>query len=95
MHDWPDSYCLRILEGIAKAMTPGYSKLLLHEIIVPETGACEFQAVSDVTAMVCNGGMERTKRQFHTLLKAAGLSVVQIYESTDEGGDGIVEAMKV
>ncbi|KAF9893894.1 hypothetical protein FE257_010064 [Aspergillus nanangensis] len=92
MHDWPDSYCLRILEGIVSAMTPGYSKLLLHEIIVPEQGASEFQAESDIAAMVCNGGMERTKKQWYALLQAAGLEVVKIWESAEEGGDGIVEA---
>ncbi|KAL2816629.1 o-methyltransferase [Aspergillus cavernicola] len=95
LHDWPDSYCLRILGGIASAMTPGYSKLLLHEGIVPEQGACHFQAMSDIAAMVCNGGMERTRQQWDTLLETAGLQVVKFWESPDQGGDGIIEAVKL
>ncbi|KAL4772391.1 S-adenosyl-L-methionine-dependent methyltransferase [Aspergillus nidulans var. acristatus] len=95
LHDWPDNYCLRILEGISSAMAPGYSRLLLHEGIVPEKGACQFQAMSDIAAMACNGGMERTAQQWRTLLQTAGLQLVRFWNSPDEGGDGIIEAVKV
>ncbi|KAF3484260.1 uncharacterized protein GIQ15_03584 [Arthroderma uncinatum] len=95
LHDWSDSYCLRILEKVASAMTPGYSKLLLHEIIVLERGASQFQAQLDMTMMAFNGGMERTRQQWSTLLEKAGLKVVEFWDPVDEGGDGIVEAMRV
>lgn len=39
LHDWPDKECVSILENVIKAMVPGYSKLLIHELIVPETNA--------------------------------------------------------
>ncbi|CBF82267.1 hypothetical protein AN9233.2 [Aspergillus nidulans FGSC A4] len=95
LHDWPDNYCVRILEGISSAMTPGYSKLLLHEGIVPEKGVCQFQAMSDIATMACNGGMERTREQWRTLLHMAGLQLIRFWNSPDEGGDGIIEAAKV
>ncbi|KAL3476738.1 S-adenosyl-L-methionine-dependent methyltransferase [Aspergillus californicus] len=95
LHDWADSYCLEILERVAAAMTPGYSKLLLHEMIVPEQGASQFQAQLDLTMMAFNGGLERTREQWTALLEKAGLMFVGFWDPIDEGGDGIVEAMKV
>ncbi|KAK2879395.1 hypothetical protein FQN49_000913 [Arthroderma sp. PD_2] len=94
LHDWSDSYCLDILEKVALAMTPGYSKLLLHEMIVLDQGASQFQAQLDMTMMAFNGGMERTKQQWSTLLEKAGLKVVEFWDPLEEGGDGIVEAIK-
>lgn len=42
-------------------MAPGYSKLLIHELILPDTGAAEIQARFDLVMMTFNGGMERSK----------------------------------
>ncbi|EER39493.1 sterigmatocystin 8-O-methyltransferase [Histoplasma capsulatum H143] len=95
LHDWSDSYCLKILARAAAAMTPGYSKLLVHEMVVPEQAASQFQAQLDMTMMAFNSGVERTSRQWRELLEKAGLTVVKFWEPVDEGGDGIVEAMKM
>ncbi|KAL4869529.1 hypothetical protein BDV12DRAFT_208378 [Aspergillus spectabilis] len=94
-HDWSDEYCLKILEKVVSAMTRGYSKLLVHEMIVLEQGAPQFQAQLDMTMMAFNSGMERTRRQWRKLLEKAGLQVVEFWDPVDEGGDGIVEAMRV
>lgn len=32
LHDWPDKYCQKILKPIAKAMKPGYSRLLVSDV---------------------------------------------------------------
>ncbi|PLB55726.1 S-adenosyl-L-methionine-dependent methyltransferase [Aspergillus steynii IBT 23096] len=93
LHDWSDAYCLRILDRVAAAMTPGYSRLLIHEMLVLERGASRFQAQLDMTMMAFNGGMERTREQWRALLERAGLTVVGFWDPVDEGGDGIVEAM--
>ncbi|OJD27342.1 hypothetical protein ACJ73_01256 [Blastomyces percursus] len=95
LHDWSDSYCLKILENVAAAMTPGYSKLLIHEMVVLEQGASQFQAQLDMTMMAFNSGMERTAKQWRELLEKAGLAMFKFWEPIDEGGDGIVEAMKI
>ncbi|OAX79907.1 hypothetical protein ACJ72_05771 [Emergomyces africanus] len=95
LHDWSDYYCLKILEKVVEAMTPGYSKLLLHEMVVLEQGASQFQAQLDMTMMAFNSGMERTSQQWRGLLEKVGLTVVKFREPVDEGGDGIVEAMKI
>lgn len=39
LHDWPNEQCKNILANIKPAMRPGYSRILLNEIIIPETNA--------------------------------------------------------
>ncbi|KAL4922923.1 o-methyltransferase [Aspergillus aurantiobrunneus] len=95
LHDWSDRYCVEILKRVAAAMTPGYSKLLVHEMIVPELGASRFEAQMDISMMVFNGGMERTGGEWRALLGLAGLKVVEVWEPVDEGGDGIIEAVRI
>jgi phosphoribulokinase len=36
IHDWPDSDCIKIMEKIRDAMTPGYSRLLLNDAVLPD-----------------------------------------------------------
>ncbi|KAJ4152839.1 hypothetical protein LMH87_009359 [Akanthomyces muscarius] len=93
LHDWSDEKCLEILAPLKKAMTPGYSKVLLHEMIVPELGASTFHAMLDMTMMAFNAGMERTERQWRELLDKAGFEVVKVWAPMQEDADGIVEAM--
>ncbi|KAH9905815.1 putative O-methyltransferase [Xylariomycetidae sp. FL2044] len=93
LHDWADDKCLRILEQVKAAMTPGYSKLLLHEMIIPEQGASTFHAMLDITMMAFNAGMERSERQWKELLAKAGLEVVKTWLPPQEDADGIVEVV--
>ncbi|KAI0011122.1 O-methyltransferase-domain-containing protein [Xylariaceae sp. FL0662B] len=93
LHDWSDTKCLEILEQVKKAMTPGYSKLLLHEMIIPETGASTFHAMLDMTMMAFNAGMERSQKQWEELLSRVGLEVIKFWPPLQEDADGIVEAM--
>jgi len=74
-------------------MKPGYSKLLLHEMIVPEQGASQFHAQLDMTMMAFNGGMERSKQQWKVLVEKAGFELLKIWDPVEEGADGIVEAI--
>ena len=74
-------------------MRPGYSKLLIHEMLVPEQGASTFHAMLDMAMMAVNGGMERTEKQWRELLEKAGLRVIEVWAPLQEDADGIVEAM--
>ncbi|KAK5632317.1 hypothetical protein RRF57_008031 [Xylaria bambusicola] len=93
LHDWSDDKCLEILRNLKQAMKPGYTKLLIHEMIMPEEGASTFYSILDITMMIFNGGMERTKSQWEDLMRRAGLKVTRIWNSPQEGADGIVEVM--
>ncbi|KAI4592694.1 hypothetical protein KJ359_010596 [Pestalotiopsis sp. 9143b] len=92
LHDWSDEHCFKILEQVKKVMKPGYSKLLLHEMIIPEEGAATFFAMLDMTMMAFNSGMERTEKQWEALLDQAGFKVIRFWPPPEQGADGIVEA---
>lgn len=79
MHDWPDEDCQTILRNIAASMTPGYSKLLMNENVIPDKGA-DWQATAlDIVMMADFASKERTERQWHKLVESAGLRVVKIW----------------
>ncbi|KAF2438301.1 sterigmatocystin 8-O-methyltransferase [Karstenula rhodostoma CBS 690.94] len=90
LHDWPDKYCHQILGCLKKAMIPGYSKLLIHELILPNTGAVEIQARFDLVMMTLGGGAERSRTQWIKLLEDSGFCNIELHEHLDH--DGIIEA---
>lgn len=58
-------------------MTPGYSKLLINENVVPNTGA-HWQATSlDLIMMVDLAAKERTEQQWHKLLSRLGSELLK------------------
>ncbi|KAF2115133.1 S-adenosyl-L-methionine-dependent methyltransferase [Lophiotrema nucula] len=89
LHDWSDKYCHMILKQLREAMTPGYSRLLIHDLILPDTGAAEYQARFDLTMMTFNSGMERSRSQWRKLMEEAGFKMLGLWEHFD--ADGIVE----
>ena len=92
LHDWSDGYCLDILKHIRAAMKPKYSKLLIHELILPDTGANAYQTIFDMTMMSFSSGMERSRTQWRRLLERAGFEVVGFWVQ-NEDADGVVEAI--
>lgn len=84
---------MEILAQVRASMKPGYSRLLLHEMIIPEQGASAFHAMLDMTMMAFNSGMERTERQWRELLDSAGFEVLKVWPPLEEDADGIVEAV--
>ncbi|KAI0505343.1 sterigmatocystin 8-O-methyltransferase [Xylaria bambusicola] len=93
LHDWSDYKCEEILQQVKNAMKPGYSKLYIHEMIVPDAQASAYVAMLDMTMMCFNAGMERTTRQWEELLARVGLEVVKVWTAPEDGAGGIVEAM--
>ncbi|KAM3416030.1 hypothetical protein BST61_g9516 [Cercospora zeina] len=94
LHDWSESYALQILQNLQTVMKPGYSKLLIHDLVLPDQGASQFQAAFDMVMMTFNAGMERSRTQWEELLRKAGLRVEGVWYG--EGGadaDGIVQAV--
>ncbi|KAI0816531.1 S-adenosyl-L-methionine-dependent methyltransferase [Xylaria sp. FL0064] len=91
-HNWPDADCVKILQNIAAAMTPGYSKLLMSEFVLPSSNTPLYPALLDVNMMALLNGMERTEAQFTELLEAAGLNVVKFW-SVGAETEGLVEAV--
>lgn len=76
-HDWSDPIAVRILSNSVNAMGP-YSRVLIADIEVPETGAPWSMALQDWNMMAI-GGIERTEIQWHVLLRKAGLQLVKTW----------------
>lgn len=49
MHDWPDQHCKAILERIIEVMEKGYSKIIINEMVMPNTGINLIATQVDVT----------------------------------------------
>lgn len=81
LHDWPDDKATLILKNIAAAMTPGYSKVLLHETVIAASNAHSQTTTSDLTMMMAFSAVERTEQAWNDLLATAGLKTVKIWGS--------------
>ena len=60
-------------------MRPGYSRLIIHEQVIPEHGPHPWASVSDINQMWATASFGRTKEQWSALLKAAGLEEPKFY----------------
>lgn len=88
-HDWPDDHCIKILNNTASAMIPGYSKILISDVVLPDKGTTSWPARSDLTMMTMLAAMERSASQWKTLLERAGLRITRIHEKVPES---VIEA---
>ncbi|OTA67095.1 S-adenosyl-L-methionine-dependent methyltransferase [Hypoxylon sp. EC38] len=92
LHNWSDADCVKILKNTAGAMTPGYSKLLISEFVLPTSNTPLLPALLDIQMMAILNAMERTEAQYSKLLDAAGLKIAKVWSIGAET-EGIVEAV--
>jgi hypothetical protein len=92
LHDYSsDDECRRILKNIIPAMTHGYSKLLIKELLVPDRNAPWAFTALDVNVMQSLSGQERTGLQFRSLLESVGLKIDGIW-GHENALDVVIEA---
>jgi hypothetical protein len=72
LHDWDDEKAADILRAGARALAPG-GRILVCELVVPESAAPHPARWSDLGMLVLLGGRERTLSEFDKLFAAAGL----------------------
>jgi hypothetical protein len=95
LHDYSsDDECRRILKNIVPAMTPGYSKLLIKELLIPDRNAPPVLTASDVNVMQSLSGQERTESQFRNLLESAGFKIDGMW-GHENAIDVVIEASLV
>ena len=88
MHDWDDASCIRILRCLVPALIPGYSKILLNEVVVPDVGASVATTAVDHLMMAYLTVRERTENEFRELVAEAGLKVAKIWSAPGARGEG-------
>lgn len=72
-------------------MSPGYSKLLINENVVPDFGAAWPITSMDWLMMALGAVKERTEKQWRGLLQQAGLKVTGIW-TYELGTESLIEA---
>ncbi|KAK6838832.1 hypothetical protein RU639_000482 [Aspergillus parasiticus] len=82
LHDRNDKDCHAILSRLAASMEPGYSKLLINDIVIPTTGAHWEATALDILMAACFASCERTEQQWHQLVESVGLKVVKFWHGT-------------
>lgn len=96
LHDWSDQECVNILGRVRDAMEEGYSRLLIHEMVVPDRGCRPRVAALDIVMLaVVDGGRERTESEWRALIgEVEGLKIEHIWTLGD-GVDSVVDVIKV
>ncbi|KAL9601207.1 MAG: hypothetical protein Q9219_002707 [cf. Caloplaca sp. 3 TL-2023] len=92
-HDWPDEKCVEILRHTRDAMRKGYSRLLVHEWVLSDTGAALQGVVVDVVMMALLGGKERTETAWREVLGKAGLRVEKVWRGSGDS-EALIEAVR-
>ncbi|KAH7412917.1 S-adenosyl-L-methionine-dependent methyltransferase [Cadophora sp. MPI-SDFR-AT-0126] len=92
-HDWIDEDCIKFLSNTVKAMKPGYSRLLINDQVLPNKGAEIHPTMLDMTMMTYFHAMERTERQWRTLLGRLGVEIVKIWRLEAGGSEAVIETM--
>jgi O-methyltransferase domain len=76
LHDWNDESCVKILSNIHSAMEPG-ARLFIVEMAITTTTTSLSAALMDMAMLASFTGQERELSHFETLLRSAGLGLVQ------------------
>ena len=79
LHDWPDEPAVRILNNLKPALKAGHSKILINEIVIPETGGDKFSTSVDILMMAVHSAAERREKEWRELIGKAGLKVIKIW----------------
>jgi demethylsterigmatocystin 6-O-methyltransferase len=82
MHDWTDEDCICILSSIIPAMGPE-SRILIDEVVLPETKVPWQVAMMDLAMMAALGGIERSREDWESLLGRAGLKMLDVHRYDD------------
>ena len=59
-------------------MKPGYSRLLIDDIVLPDQGASAKHTAIDIIMYLMPGGIERTLEAWEALLDSAGLRILNV-----------------
>jgi hypothetical protein len=93
-HGLYDADCKTMLGNLRDAMKPGYSSLLINEVVLPDTGCSYWAAAFDVSMMVVVNARERTKRNWEVLLESVGGLRVEKIWPLAVTGESVIEVVR-
>jgi hypothetical protein len=92
LHDWSDDKCETIVKNVHRA-APAGSRLVLVEMLLPDTPQPSPVTLLDMNMLVMLGGRERTAREYTDLLNRGGYEVERVIPTG--GMFGVMEARRV
>jgi len=78
LHDWDDDRAFTVLRNCRRAAMKKHGRVLMVDMIVPDTTSASFSKLLDLNMMVMTAGRERTKAEFCALLDAADYRLTRI-----------------
>ena len=72
-------------------MEPGYSRLRIEDLVLPDQGATLKHSAIDVLMFMMPDGIERTMRVWDELLDSGRLRILQVW-SDQSGAKPVIEA---
>ena len=91
LHNWASDTCHTILVHLREAMIPGYSQLIIANIVVPEENVSLRTSGLDIAMLYLHSGSQRSESEWRQLLEGAGFNVVKVWHPPGDG-DGILQA---
>jgi hypothetical protein len=91
LHDWDDGENATILGNVHEAMKPG-GKLLIVEMVLPETDEPHMGKMLDMMMMLVPGGEERTPSEYAALLEPNGFRMERVVPTNS--AVSVVEAVR-
>ena len=77
LHDWDDRTSIDILRTCRRAMLPMATLVVIERVVGPPNEIPEGK-FSDLNMMVQYGALERTRQEFHDLLKRGGFEITEV-----------------
>ncbi|KAI0912533.1 O-methyltransferase-domain-containing protein [Ustulina deusta] len=95
LHDWPDETATRILEVVRDAMERGYSRLHIHEVLVPAREPSLAATTLDITMMALFSSLERTENEWRRLIDGVeGLQIAKIWKAR-QADESIIDIERI
>lgn len=91
LHDWGDEEGIKILQNLKPALKPGYSRVLLNEIVLSEEKPTIAATSMDMMMLAHFAVRERTEADWKAILDKAGLKFLKIY-SYPGVAESVIEA---
>ena len=73
-------------------MIPGYSKILINDLVVTSSREGLFMTQSDMNMLALLGSMERSEQQWRVLLERVGLVLIKIW-TKEARYESVIEVM--
>lgn len=91
-HGWPNHICRQILRNTVSAMAVDYSRILIVDFVLLDTGVPLMQTSLDIQMMCIGAGQERSERQWRDLLGSVGIEIIDIWNK-GPGRESVIEAV--